>query len=258
MRTTALIKDMDITGRQSPSSNGYDVIGRGDVLYPKKLLDVLGSKAPQHIYYKGNLAILADKSVGFCGSRNASEKGLETAQDCSTQIASEWIAVISGYAAGVDLRAHRAALEAGGHTIFVLPEGIEHFRIKKELKDVWDWSRVLVISQFEPSATWQAFRAMDRNNVIVALSDAMIVIEAGEKGGTIEAGRSALRLKRPLFVAEYEDMANALGNNELLKKGAKRLRRSSLSNRASLKSLLSEIANPNTTTSPEPVQSTLL
>ncbi len=250
MKSIAAIRHVDALSSQLSSFDGYDMINREEDLYPQKLCVVLGSKAPQTIYYKGNLSILEDKAVGFCGSRHASSKGLETAEDCATQIAAEGITVISGYAAGVDMQAHRAALESGGNTVMVLPEGIEHFRIKRDLKDIWDWSRVLVISHFPPNAVWQAYRAMDRNNIIVALSDAMIVIEAGERGGTIEAGRSTLRLHRPLYVAEYEDMGTALGNDELLKKGATRLRKSNSTNKASLKSLLSEITTSQTVYEP--------
>jgi DNA processing protein len=223
----------------------YGAVYRDDVLYPKKLVDVLGAKAPKVLYYHGNLSLLNEKAVGFCGSRRASEKGLETAQDCAEQIAKQQIVVVSGNAAGVDVQAHRAALEVGGGTIFVLPEGIEHFRIKRELKNVWDVSRVLVLSHYEPNARWQAFRAMERNTIIVGLSDAMIVIEAGEKGGTIEAGRSTLRLKRPLFVAEYENMEMASGNVELLKKGAMHLKKKRETHKASLTSLFEYVAGKN-------------
>ena len=51
------------------------------------------------------------------------------------------IAVVSGYASGVDIQTHYWALKSGGTTIIVLPEGINKFYIKKELKDVWDWNR---------------------------------------------------------------------------------------------------------------------
>jgi DNA processing protein len=227
----------------------YGVLYREDVLYPKKLLEVLGNKAPKALYYHGNLSLLQQKAIGFCGSRHASEKGLETARDCAEQIAKKHIVVISGNAVGVDAQAHRAALEAGGCTILVLPEGIDHFRIKRELKNVWDISRVLVLSHYEPSATWQAYRAMERNTIIVGLSDAMIVIEAGEKGGTIEAGRAALRLKRTLFVAEYENMETAIGNVELLKKGAIHLKKSSKTHKASLVKLFEHIDKGDTQSS---------
>ena len=110
----------------------------------------------------GNVALLDSPGIGFCGSRKASEKGLQTAEECATQVAALGLTVISGNAVGVDAIAHRAALQAGGTTVLVLPEGIDHFRVRRELRPVWDWSRVLVVSQFEPSAAWKAFRAMNR------------------------------------------------------------------------------------------------
>ena len=214
-----------------------------DVLYPESLKNILGKHAPADLYFKGNLSLLNKYGVGFCGSRNASEKGLVTAKDCSEQVAKHSLTIISGYAAGVDMTAHRTALESGGETIIVLPEGIGHFTIKKDLRDIWDWSRVLVLSQFKPSEIWQAYRAMTRNQVIIALSRAMIVIEAQEKGGTIEAGKSALKLDMPLFVAEYEDMQRTPGNSLLLQLGANKLSKNRLEGRAKLDLLFSKIEN---------------
>lgn len=221
----------------------YYSISLGDSSYPEKLVNALKLKTPKKLYYRGNLSLLKINAVGFCGSRNASEKGLETAQDCVEQISAEKLVVISGNANGVDIKAHYTALKEGGYTIFVLPEGIEHFRIKKELQDVWDWSRVLVLSQYEPSDSWQAYRAMERNKLIIALSDAMIVIEAGEKGGTIDAGKSTLKLGKPLYVAVYEDMQTAVGNDYLLRAGAIKLYKSIATQRAKISLLLEKIRN---------------
>lgn len=202
--------------------------------YPAKLVAALGNKAPV-VYAMGNLGLFDAPGIGFCGSRKASEKGLETASDCAEQAAAAGLAVISGNAAGIDEAAHHAALQAGGATVLVLPEGIDHFRIRRSLRGVWDWRRVLVVSTFEPNAVWQAYRAMNRNGVIIALSRAMIVIEAGETGGTLNAGLSTLTAGKPLFVAVYEQMeAQAPGNAHLLDKGAHRLQRSRTTGRANL------------------------
>ncbi|MBF0562196.1 MAG: DNA-processing protein DprA [Alphaproteobacteria bacterium] len=193
--------------------------------YPAAVSTALGNKAPP-LSVMGNVALLDLPGVGFCGSRKASEKGLQTAQECAIRAAALGLTVISGNAAGVDAVAHRAALQAGGTTILVLPEGVDHFRVRRELRPVWDWSRVLVVSQFEPSAGWQTFRAMSRNEVIIALSRAMIVIEAGPTGGTLNAGLRTLAAGKPLFVAVYESMDEAAGNVQLLKRGALQLKRS--------------------------------
>jgi DNA processing protein len=192
-------------------------------------------RKPPVIHAMGNLSLLDQIGIGFCGSRKASEKGLETAADCADLAARDSIVVVSGNAAGVDLVAHSSALKAGGTTILVLPEGIDHFRIRKEFRSLWDWSRVLVLSQFEPTAPWQAYRAMERNAVIIALSRAMIVIEAGATGGTLNAGLTTLANGKPLFVAIYEKMAvNAPGNALLIERGGVPLAKSRTTGRANL------------------------
>lgn len=230
---------------------------QGDDSYPLRLCDVLGDKAPKFLHMMGNVDLLKKKGVGFCGSRKVTLKGIETAVDCSQQAAKNNVVVISGNAAGVDFSAHYTALASGGETIIVLPEGINNFRIKSDLKEVWDWERVLVISQFNPNEPWAAYRAMARNLVIIALSGAMIVIEAGEKGGTLHAGESTLKLGLPLFVAEYQDMTiDAKGNALLLAAGANKLAKSVSTNKAGMKRVFEAIQTEYV--SPHKTQSSLL
>lgn len=201
-----------------------------------------GGKAPV-LSTLGNLDLLDTPGLGFCGSRKASEKGIAITIDCAEQAVQAGFTVISGNAAGVDFAAHHTALEHGGSTILVLAEGIDRFRIRSELRPVWDWARVLVISQFVPNAIWQAYRAMARNELIIALSRAVIVIEAGETGGTLAAGLRALEVGKPIFVADFENIDQvAPGNAQLLSKGAQRLRRSRETGRANV-AALREIAS---------------
>jgi DNA processing protein len=219
-------------------------IGPDEDRYPKRVLEQFGGKAPT-LWALGNIDILESVAVGFCGSRQASVKGLSVACDAAGQLAETGVIVVSGNAAGVDLEAHRAALEVGGRTILVLPEGIDHFRVRKELRPYWDWSRVLVLSQFNPSAVWKSFRAMERNGLIIALSQAMIVIEAGETGGTLNAGYSTLKQAKPLFVALYENMVDhAKGNSMLLAKGGMRLGQNDETGRAAVRKIWDVISQP--------------
>lgn len=195
----------------------------GDEKYPIKLSRRLNKKAPKTLYCMGNLELLELQGIGFCGSREASEKAIYAAEACTQELIANDMVAVSGYARGVDEAVHLAALKSGGTTIIVLPEGIDHFTIRKSLESAWDWERVLVISEFEPTAGWQAFRAMQRNSTIIGLSEAMIVVEAREKGGTMEAGKQTLKLQRPLFTLSYKDPSTSGGNLELQKKGAKPL-----------------------------------
>ncbi len=205
-----------------PDYPAQSTLSPSDQGYPVAVSRLLGSKAPAPLHCMGNLALLSRPAVGFCGSRKASERGIAVADDCARQLVQGGFVVASGNAAGVDHAAHKAALEAGGQTILVLPEGLDHFRIRKTLAGVWDWERVLVVSQFAPSAVWQTYRAMERNSLLIALSRAMIVIEAGATGGTLHAGKSTLKMGLPLFVIEYGDMkTEAPGNAELIAAGGR-------------------------------------
>lgn len=231
----------EIFGESLPNLRAVDP---SDPEYPSSVNLLFAPKQPPTLYFAGNLAILERAGIGVCGSRKSSEKGIETVRDCADQIARAGGPVVSGNAAGIDVAAHRAALEAGGNTILVLPEGIHHFRVRKDLRDVWDWSRVLVVSQFEPDAAWSVYRAMDRNRLIIALSRAMIVVEAGESGGTVNAGLSTLKAGKPLYVAVYENMPdNAPGNEKLLQLGGKKVFKGRLSGRAKMTQLFEDISS---------------
>ena len=140
------------------------------------------------------------------------------------------------------MASHEAALTNNGRTIIVLPEGVDHFRIKKSIKDAWDWNRVLVISQFAPNAVWRADRAMERNKLIVGLSNAVIVLEAREQGGTLNAGFTALEMRKPLFVAIYDEMNGSReGNQLLIERGGIPLRRSRTTSQAQMRDVLANV-----------------
>lgn len=208
-----------------------------DLEYPESLRAAFGGGVlPPEIWYIGDIEIINTRAVGFCGSRKASGYGLQIAADCASQLAAAGVTVVSGYAPGVDMASHEAALVGGGQTIIVLPEGIDRFRIKKSIAPVWDWGRVLVISHFPRNAIWRAHQAMDRNKIIVALSRAVIVLEARETGGTLNAGYATLRMNKPLFVALYDDMNGSReGNQRLISEGGVPLKRNRATNHAQLK-----------------------
>lgn len=208
--------------------------------YPSDLRSLLQQNTPTVLACMGNINLLKSKKVGFSGSRKVSEKGLWITKDCVSQLAEEKVCIVSGYANGVDLAAHRTALENGTSTIIVLPEGISEFYIKNELKDVWDWNRILVISEFMPTDKWMASRAMKRNMTIIGLSDAMIVVEAGTTGGSLDAGLKTISAGKSLFVPVFKETPeSAQGNNILINHGACSLYRKASSSRTNIDGLQS-------------------
>lgn len=210
--------------------------------YPSNLVKTLKMSSPPILSCLGNIDLLKEIGVGFCGARRASDKGLSVTRDCALQFANNGVTVISGNASGVDVTAHLTALQNNGKTILVLPEGLSNFRVRSEYKDYWDWKKVLVVSEFSPIATWTASRAMNRNSTIVGLSTAMILIEAAEKGGSIDAGRKALKYKKKLYAPVYDDMPDfANGNELLLKEGAIPIWKNSQTGKANLNSMISDL-----------------
>lgn len=197
---------------------------RSSTLYPARLSEVLRHQAPPVLFVRGSTELLARRGVGFCGARNASEQALRCAEQVARALAEHDLLVVSGHAAGVDESAHRAALDAGGCTALVLPEGILRFRPRSSISGLLTDDNAILISEFPPNYPWSVANAMHRNRTICGLVHALIVIEAGTSGGTWEAGLVALQLGLSLFVLDYSTPApSGLGNPLLLGKGGQPL-----------------------------------
>jgi DNA processing protein len=193
-----------------------------DAIYPERLLDL--RQPPPILFWWGNLELVDRRGVGMCGSRDASARGLHYARIFGRSVVKRGLQVISGYARGVDMETHLGALEADGTTVIVLAEGIKHFKRKRAFGGVrFDESTVLALSQFPPAQSWTAGAAMSRNAVIASLAQAMLVVEARERGGTLNAGLQALKIGRPVYAIAYTDDPPA-GNEILFERGARPLR----------------------------------
>ncbi len=198
---------------------GVTVITMHDRLYPPSLL-ALGSPPPL-LYVKGDLDKVQLPGIGICGSRKASQKGLKSAEKFGQMAASEGIPEISGYAQGVDARAHLGALKEGGMTVAVIAEGILRFRHKKVFSQIPNLgSQMVVLSEFHAERPWHVSTAMQRNKTICGLSSALVVVEANESGGTLDAGMKCLKQEKPLLVIDYSTASEMPpGNLRLIDSG---------------------------------------
>jgi DNA processing protein len=230
--TGAQVEEVDETSERLVDQ-GIDAVLLADDGYPPLLIESRG--APAALFVKGPHEVLLRAGIGICGSRNASGEGLRAARASSGVVTDHGFNLVSGYARGVDMASHAGALEHGGSTTMVLAEGIEHFKVRRgEFTDLWDPSRSVVISQFAPTQPWRAGAAMARNAVISGLSKALVVVEAGETGGTLAAGLHALERGQPVLVLQLPDVPP--GNEILLNKGA-----IPVSSRADLANRLAEL-----------------
>lgn len=220
--------NQDKANQLSEELDGHDInmLVKGSSKYPAHLPQVAGDTAPPVLFVKGDLAILEKKAVGFSGPRKASQESCRFVSNYAAALAEVGVNVIGGYASGVDLAAHFGAMSAGGATTIVLATGIMNFKLKDDVKQVVTEDNHLVISQFFPRQRWTVYNAMQRNRTICGLADAVIVVEPGLKGGTFDAGKTALELQLPLFVAEFSDASGTTdGNRYFLERGARVLTR---------------------------------
>lgn len=218
-------KDSALRLQDELVQNDINMCWLGDTEFPKGILDLRAGTIPTVLFYKGNFELINKKCVGFTGSRKVSDTGIRITADSAKQLSDEGITVVSGNAKGVDITAHRTALEEGGSTIFVLAEGMLKHRVKGEVKELLDDKNHLFVSQFQPKLTWSPSNAMRRNNTIIGLSDVMVMIESGLEGGTFQAGEQSLKNGKKLFVVEYmTPKPTAEGNSYFLERGGIPLR----------------------------------
>jgi len=198
------------------ADRSFAVVYWGDSEYPGQLADL--RPTPPILFWAGSFELIQRPGVGICGSRDATETGLRAARTCGAAIASAGLVVISGNARGVDAEADSGARETGGPTVRVLPEGPLNYKPRAD--EVRTVAPTLVISQFAPRMPWNVGAAMARNGVIAALSDALVVIEAGSTGGTLNAGLQGLALRRPVLALEFDSSETPPGNRILHQRGA--------------------------------------
>jgi DNA processing protein len=166
------------------------------------LNDVEKKYAPKELYVTGRLSIpLPSPRVAIIGSRKASPEGLKAASDISRTLTRHKVTVVSGLAEGIDTSAHTAAIEEGGCTIAVLGTPLDRVYPRKNLQLQETIMRQhLLISQFPIGYPIQPKNFVLRNRTMALISDASIIVEAGDKSGSLHQGWEALRLGRPLFI----------------------------------------------------------
>lgn len=175
---------------------------------PEELLgrldDVEQKHAPERLYVSGDTSLITSGArVSIVGSREASDIGLRRAQKLARLLVSRGVVVVSGLAEGIDSAAHLAAIEAGGRTIAVLGTPLEKaYPAKNRALQARIMRDHLAISQFAPGRSWDRRSFPMRNRTMALLSDATVIVEAGETSGTIHQGWEALRLGRALYILE--------------------------------------------------------
>jgi DNA processing protein len=168
------------------------------------LTDVEEKNAPAVLYCLGHREYLNHgPRVSVVGSRKASAEGLKRARVLSRALVEHGMVVVSGLAEGIDTAAHTSALEAGGETIAVIGTPLDAYYPKENQALQQRLAREqLVITQFPIGSAVTPKNFPLRNRTMALLTDATVIVEAGEKSGTVHQGWEALRLGRQLFLLE--------------------------------------------------------
>jgi DNA processing protein len=204
---------------------GVQLVSLESARYPEALKAALGRSAPPLLYALGNVSLLGRSAVAVAGARDAGGRGLLIAHSIGEAVARQGVVLVSGGARGTDNAAHAGALRAGGATVLVLSCGILRYRPDRAVGEMAELGSALYVSELPPNMTWQTGGAMARNRIVCGLASAVVIVEAKESGGTVQAAQTALRLGRPLFVVEFPDYdAHSAGNPSLLRKGGRPLK----------------------------------
>jgi DNA processing protein len=196
--------------------------------YPAKLRE---ARHPVEVLtFQGWWSFVEQRSVAVVGTRKASEEGRRRAAKLARALVGDGFAVVSGLAAGIDRVVHESALEAGGVTIAVIgtPLSETYPRENRELQRRIAGEH-LVISQVPVARylaqDWRANRSWfpERNVTMSALTEATVIVEAGETSGTLIQARAALDQGRKLFVLESCFQAGLAWPARLEERGAVRV-----------------------------------
>lgn len=192
--------------------------GTGD--YPKRLEKI--SDAPNLLYQKGRIDILSNPSVAVIGARACSAYGKQMARKLGQKLAEMGIVVVSGMARGIDGISQWSALEAGGESIAVLGSGVE-ICYPPENQPLYERleTRGCLVSENLPFTPPSAGLFPLRNRIISGLADIVVVVESGEKSGTLITVDMALEQGKDVYAVpgRITDTVSK-GCNKLIRQGA--------------------------------------
>lgn len=170
-----------------------------DILYPYRLKNV--SDAPPVLYEKGNVNLNAPKIIGIVGTRNATHYGRHIVDEIVSVLSEDGAVVVSGLAYGIDGEAHRAALRHGLSTVGVLGHGLDilYPSEHRSLADDMMAQNGGMVTEFMSGTALARENFPQRNRIIAGLCDALVVIEASEKGGALITANLAFDYNREVF-----------------------------------------------------------
>jgi DNA processing protein len=169
-----------------------------DENYPRRLRSC--DDGPVLLYYKGSADLNAEKVIGVVGTRKPSDYGRQKTQELISELHGTGIQVISGLAYGIDVLAHKTALENSLETVGVLAHGLDriypqtHGRIAKRMM-----SQGGLLTDFMSGTNPDAVNFPKRNRIVAGLCDALVVVESKRTGGSLITATIANSYNKDVF-----------------------------------------------------------
>lgn len=199
---------------------GNTLVTLADPAYPPRLLAM--PDPPPLLYVQGRLALLHARSVAVVGSRNATPQALEDAARFARAFAAAGVSVVSGLALGVDAAAHRGALGESGGTVAVIGTGADlvypsaHRALAAQIAE-----RGAIVSEWPLGTPARSANFPQRNRVIAALVEGVVVVEAAMRSGSLITARLANEMGCDVFALPGSIHAPLTrGCHGLIKQGA--------------------------------------
>lgn len=197
---------------------GARCVALGEPEYPALLQHI--EDAPPLVFLKGGETVAGASAVAVVGSRNASAAGRRFARTIAGELGAAGLAVVSGLARGIDTAAHEGALDSG--TVAVLAGGIdvvyppENAELHHKIGE-----HGLLVSEMAPGTVPRGRHFPRRNRLISGLSQAVVVVEAARRSGSLITARLALEQGREVFAVPGSPLdPRAQGTNRLIANGA--------------------------------------
>lgn len=202
---------------------GIQALTWEDEGYPSRLKEI--DQPPPVLYVRGKLLPEDEWAVAVVGTRRITAYGRQVAEEICGALARQGVTVVSGLARGVDAVAHSTALRCGGRTLAVLGNGVDHI-YPPEHRQLGE--RIIaqgaLVSDYAPGTPPDGANFPPRNRIISGLSQAVVVVEAGERSGALITAEFAVDQGRDVFAVPGNISApQSRGTNKLIQQGARPL-----------------------------------
>lgn len=196
-----------------------------DANYPYRLAQCVD--APLLMYAKGNVNVDTKHVLSIVGTRMPSERGKDWCRRLVLDLAAKVpdLTIVSGLAYGIDVVAHKAALEAGIPTVIIPAHGLDRIypSVHRQVA-VQSLDKGGILTEYACGTEPERFNFVARNRIVAGLADAVVVVESKKKGGSLITADMAIDYGRDVFAlpGRSDDECSA-GCNDLIKRNRAQL-----------------------------------